>query len=196
MAYETSPAPCRSPVGRRVALLAAVLALGACATHPRPGAGDPPAAPVPQPATAPPPAPEAVAPVAPPGPASALHTESQWLQSWFDGTPVVISQSGDGPLAVSVPLAFCFDTGARTVKPPLAAVLDKVAESLRRHPRARLVLVAAPGDGAGASPLALQRATQVRAQLRLRGVRELQLGSPTAATAAAVQLRMVLAPLP
>jgi len=120
--------------------------------------------------------------------------ERQWLQSWFSGTPVVIVQRSDGPVSVDVPLEFCFDSGRSNVKPPLAVVLDKVAESLRRTPQARLQLVAAPGDTAAASPLARQRAGQVRRQLHSRGVPEAQLGNPTATTAAAVQLRIDLAP--
>lgn len=210
----------RGPVlsaARFATVLAAALTLGACATARLPGPGadpaDPIAAPVPEPAPSASPAPAAVAspvpgpvhgpgpveggaPSAAPGEAFPLSTERQWLQSWFDGTPVVISQTGTGPLAVSVPLAFCFEAGSLDVQPPLAAVLDKVAESLRRHPRARLSQLAAPGDGEADSPLALQRATQVRTQLRLRGVRELQLGTASAATMAAVQLRVVLPPLP
>ncbi len=124
---------------------------------------------------------------------SSLAVERQWLQSWFSGTPVLIVQRNDGPLSVDIPLEFCFDAGRSSVKPPLAAVLDKVAESVRRMPQARLQLVAAPGDTAATSPLAQQRATQVRKHLLSRGVPVAQLGPPTATTAAAVQLRLDLA---
>jgi outer membrane protein OmpA-like peptidoglycan-associated protein len=115
------------------------------------------------------------------------------LQSWFSGTPVLIAQRDDGPLSVDVPLEFCFDMGRSDIKPPLGVVLDKVAESLRRTPKARLQLVAAPGDTVAASPLAKQRAAQVRKHLLSRGVPAAHLGYPTASTVAAVQLRMDLA---
>ena len=128
----------------------------------------------------------------PPRDPAALGTERQWLQQWFKDTPVQIAQDGD-VLRVEVPREFAFDIARNQIKPPLAAVLDKVAQSLRRLPQARLDLVAAPGDGAAASPLALQRATQVRKHLLSRGVPESQLGSPSAAAAAAVQLRLALA---
>lgn len=146
-------------------------------------------------ATAPPSQPTApVEPAAPPASAdrraSTLAVERQWLQSWFEGTPVLIGQRNDGAVSVDVPREFCFDAGRSTVKAPLAAVLDKVAESLRRNGWAHLPLVAAPADAAAASPLALQRAAQVRKHLISRGVPAARLGSPTATTAAAVQLRM------
>jgi outer membrane protein OmpA-like peptidoglycan-associated protein len=122
-----------------------------------------------------------------------LDAERQWLQSWFSGTPVLIEYREGGPLSIDVPLEFSFDTGRSSVKRPLAVVLDKVAESLRRNPPVRLERVAAPADGAAGSALAQQRATQVRKHLLARGVPAAQLGNPTVTTAAAVQLRMDLA---
>jgi len=76
------------------------------------------------------------------------------------------------------------------VKPPLAVVLDKLAESLRRVPTAQLSLIAAPGDDAGVESLALERAAQVRKYLLSRGVPATRLGKPITTPAAAVQLRM------
>jgi outer membrane protein OmpA-like peptidoglycan-associated protein len=121
---------------------------------------------------------------------AALNTERQWLQSWFRGTPVLIEQRGDGVLVVEVPREFCFDAGHSRVKPALAAVLDKVAESLHRVPATRLITLAAPGDAGGTAPLALQRAAQVQRHLRERGVASARLAAPTASPAAAVQLRI------
>jgi outer membrane protein OmpA-like peptidoglycan-associated protein len=122
--------------------------------------------------------------------------ERQWLQSWFQGTPVRISQRGDGPLDVAVPLEFCFEPGRSALRPALAAVLDKLAESLRRVPSARLGLIAAPGDGRQAASLAAQRGARVRAHLRSRGVAAGQLGLPTEGTAPEVQLRVTDAAAP
>lgn len=123
-----------------------------------------------------------------------MTIERKWLQSWFQGTPVRVGQRVDGAVTVDVPREFCFDPGRSSVKPPLAAVLDKVAESLRRRPLAYLALVAAPADAKGAEPLALQRAAQVRQYLRSRGVASARLGPPSAAAAAAVELRLDAAP--
>ena len=171
-----------------------IVLLAGCATQPGTAPPKPaprPSAAVPAPATAAAPVPPA--PTAAPEPAGqklqTLGTERDWLLSFFTGTPVVIEQRSDGLLGVEVPREFCFDAQRSAVKPPLAAVLDKVAESLRRT-RARLPVVAAPGDSSASSPLALQRAAQVRKHLLSRGVPAEQLGAPTASTVAAVQLRM------
>lgn len=189
------------------ALTAATLALllmlqGCGTTKPAARPTSPPAA-----ATATPPAPTSVpaaapsaatpqagAPAAAAAPRSgALVVERQWLQSWFNGTPVRIAQQGEGPVAIDVPQEFCFDAGRSAVKPPLAAVLDKLAQSLRRTPAARLPLLAAPADVPAVPGLALQRATQMRTHLLSRGVRAGQLGTPSAATVASAQMRMELA---
>ena len=122
--------------------------------------------------------------------AEALAVERQWLGSWFRDTPVRVAQRNDGAVSLEVPRAFCFDPGRSDVKPALAAVLDKVAESLRRVPLAQLTMVAAPDDAGGAAPLAVQRAVQVRDYLRSRGVPAARLGKPSAAGAASVQLRL------
>lgn len=140
------------------------------------------------PAGSPPPAP----PDSPPAAATPLAIERRWLQQWFEGTPVRIAQDADGTLAVEVPREFCFDAGRSTVKPALAAVLDKVAESLRRVSQAKLVLVAAPPDADAAVPLALQRATAMRRHLMTRGVLSSRIATATASDTAAVRLRMDL----
>lgn len=103
-----------------------------------------------------------------------------------------IAQADEDSVTVEVPLGFCFDRGRAAVKPPLGAVLDKLAESLRRNPQARLLLLAAPGDEAADAALALQRASQVRSYLRARGVPDSRLGSASRTTLAAVQLRLRL----
>lgn len=125
---------------------------------------------------------------------AALGAEKQWLESWFKDTPVRIAQRDDGAITVDVPLEFCFDAGRSTVKPALAAVLDKVAESLRRVPAMRLTLLAAPDGAAGTAPLATQRATQVHKHLLNRGVAAVRLGATSSTAAAAVQLRLEAAP--
>lgn len=144
------------------------------------------------------------APTAPGGPATAktpaasarpatLAVERQWLQSWFEATPVRIEQRSERDFSVEVPREFCFEPGRSEIKPPLAAVLDKLAQSLQRKPELRVEFLAAPGDAAGGEALALRRAGQVRQHLRSRGVAESRLAPPGVAGAAAVQLRIGLA---
>jgi outer membrane protein OmpA-like peptidoglycan-associated protein len=172
-------------------LLSAALAIGGCASV------TPSVAPAPVPSKSP-------APAAPAPPPSAdqraaapavLATERAWLQSWFKGTPVLIAQRSDGAISVDVPREFSFEPGRSDVKPALAAVLSKVSESMKRVPLARLPVVAAPDDGNGSAPLALQRAQQVHKQLLSNGVPAARMGSPSAATTPAVSLRIDAAPL-
>jgi outer membrane protein OmpA-like peptidoglycan-associated protein len=130
----------------------------------------------------------AAAPATPRG--SPAEVERRWLHEWFKGTPVRITQDGDDLVTVEVPREFCFDRGRSAVKPPLAAVLDKLAESLRRHPKARVQVLAASDDGAADPELAAQRAAQVRSHLQSRGVGSARLGRPTRTAAAVVQLQL------
>ncbi|KPF61562.1 hypothetical protein D621_00430 [beta proteobacterium AAP51] len=184
--FEDLRVEMRLAATRRAALMgAAAILLQACASGP-PQAPARPAAPG--------------GPAAPPPDAAAtarshrvMSTERDWLRSWFEGTPVAIQQQPEGALSVEVPLAYSFDARRSTVKPALAAVLDKLAESLRRT-GARLPVLAAPADPASPPQLALQRATAVRAHLLSRGVHVSQLGTPAATQAAAVQLRAELPP--
>jgi outer membrane protein OmpA-like peptidoglycan-associated protein len=163
-----------SPRGARTAaaLLVIALALGGCALL------------APPKATAPSAAEQRTALV------EGLAIESQWLQSWFKGTPVLIAQRSDGTVTVDVPREFCFDRGRSAVKPALAAVLDKVAESLKRRPQTQLIGLAAPDDRGDSTPLALQRAAQVHRHLRDRGIAAARLGEASTTGAAAVQLRI------
>jgi outer membrane protein OmpA-like peptidoglycan-associated protein len=120
-----------------------------------------------------------------------LKAERQWLQAWFRDTPVRVVEREGGAVAVEVPRAFCFEPGRSDPKPALAAVLDKVAESLRRVPSAQLVLIAAPDDGASpAAALAQERASRVQRHLRSRGVAASRLAKPGVTSAAAVQLHL------
>ena len=142
-----------------------------------------------------PPAASGDAAVAQPAPArpATLAVERQWLQSWFDGTPVRIEQRSTHVFSVEVPREFSFDGGRSDIKPPLAAVLDKIAQSLQRKAELRVALIAAPGDGPGSAALAQRRAGSVRQHLMARGVSGSRLAQPEVANASAVQLHIGLA---
>lgn len=133
-------------------LLAALLA--ACATPPSPPGG--------------PAGPGGAAPA--PG-APTIASEQQRLADELRGTPVVVETTAEGRLRVEVPLEFCFDRGRSAVKPPLAAVLRRIATGLARQP-AFTVSVAAPTDahGAGGDVFARDRAASVRDYLVAHGV--------------------------
>src|SRR5947209_13440225 len=174
-----------------------VVALGACssaavAPPPSPAstsASPGPIAAAPAPASAPASAPPTLAQQRTAA-ASTLAVERQWLASWFKGTPVVVAQRPDGAVTIDVPRQFCFEPGRDAVKPALAAVLDKVAESVRRTAVAEVRYIAAPGDAGGAAALAAQRAARVHDYLRKKGVPAARLAEPSPATGAAVQIRL------
>jgi outer membrane protein OmpA-like peptidoglycan-associated protein len=96
-------------------------------------------------------------------------SEERRLQDALRGTPVVVQTTAEGRLRVEVPGTFCFDAGRSAVKPPLAAVLDRVAPGLRNG--AFDIRVAAPADAKGGGPLLVQdRAASIRDYLVARGV--------------------------
>ena len=81
-----------------------------------------------------------------------LASEQLRLSELFRGTPVVFAMQSDGGLRVAVPLRYCFEPGSTAIKPPLAAVLDRLAKSqLNELTRLR---VAAAGDAGAAAPAA------------------------------------------
>ena len=102
-------------------------------------------------------------------PRPALAAEQKRLSELFKGTPVVFSMQADGSLKVEVPLSFCFDRGAFVVKPPLAAVLDRLARS-QRGGTTKLRVSAAADTAASGSNLARDRAASTRDYMVARGV--------------------------
>lgn len=163
-------------------LTAGIAGLSACGSAPRAPQAAVPAAAEPPPAGA---APAAPAPL-PPG--AALAAEARWLQELFAGTPVQVAGERDGSVRLQVPLKYAFDADTPPPKPPLQAVLDRLSQSLKRQPAARLQ-AAAPG------PAAAERLAAIRGHLAAKGVagwRVAQAGPPPAG--GQVLLRLVPAP--
>jgi outer membrane protein OmpA-like peptidoglycan-associated protein len=183
----------------RVSTLAVALLVGACSTTGTPGSYggpiEPPAVPGAPDTAGTPGAPGQGSTPAPS--ASPLATEQRHFENWFRGTPVVIvaqPQAAQPTLLVDVPLANSFDAGKADIKPALAAVLERVAESLQRQLGAR-VTVAAPADPGGNAALAQQRAQRVREHLVSRRIAAPRIALGGAARAgAALQLRMTIPP--
>ena len=90
-----------------------------------------------------------------------LASEKARLAALFRGTPVVFSLQPDGSMRVDVPLQYSFDAGRAAVKPPLAAVLDRIVTGQRNE--LTRVAVSAPGDAAAPSPaLGNERSASLR----------------------------------
>ncbi len=102
-------------------------------------------------------------------PRAALAAEQKRLAELFKGTPVVFSMQADGSMKVDVPLSFCFDRGSLVVKPPLGAVLDRLARSQRGDTTKLRVSAAADSASSGAN-LARDRAASARDYMVARGV--------------------------
>jgi len=150
-----------------VIVLGAAAALAGCASQPQApaGAGMGVAAPAEVPAQ--------------------LAAEQRWLAQLFDGTPVTVGATNEGAVRLEVPLKYAFDNGRAAIKPPLNAVLEKVATSLLRQRRSRLQL-AAPS---------IDRVDAMRAQMIARGIAAYRI-ERLPLRADAVELRLVEPPPP
>lgn len=121
----------------------------------------------------PPPAgggPAVAAPVTPAATVRALDGVQRRLKDEFAGTPVTVTWADANRLQVGVPLRHAFAPGRAAVRPPLGAVLDRVAREAR--PMAGLGLsVSAPADaGKGGGTLAAERSAATRDWLVGKGV--------------------------
>jgi len=129
-------------------------------------------------------------------PKPTLAQERQRLADLFDGTPVVLAIDRDGSLRAEVPLRFCFEPARAAVKPPLAALLDRLAGSPAT--RGGAWSVAAPGDSTSkGSTLANERAASVRDYLVGHGADALRVAvsvSPAVGNPGAVVRVVVAAP--
>jgi hypothetical protein len=138
------------------------------------------------PATVPPPA----APAEPPRPGQAppnvLAAEVAWMKQLFDGTPVGIASEPDGSMRVDVPMTFSFDDKSNAPKPPLRAVMDKVAVSMARQASTKVHL---------ASPGPVARGAAMRSYLQGRGVIGLRVVVLAPTQSDAVTLRVVPGPV-
>lgn len=83
------------------------------------------------------------------------------MQALFDGTPVNIVAESDGSMRVDVPMVHAFDEKSAAPKPPLRAVMDKVATTMGRQSSSK-VHIATPGPTA--------RSAAMRSYLATRGV--------------------------
>lgn len=160
---------------------ALLVLLAGCATPAvTPPAGTPPVDAAPAGAT---PAPE---PPRPGQPApTALAAEVRWMQALFDGTPVRVVAEPDGAMRVDVPMVHAFDEKSAAPKPPLRAVMDKVATTMGRQPSSK-VQVATPGPAA--------RSAAMRSYMATRGVIALRVVAAPPPAGEWVVLRVVPGP--
>jgi len=119
-----------------------------------------------------------------------LAIEKLRLTELFRGTPVLFALQPDGNLRVDVPLQFSFETGKAAVKPPLAAVLDHIANG-QRNELTQLV-VRTPADPAvKGGTLVGERSASVHDYLVAHGLADARV--TVAAPAGVAVVRIVVA---
>ena len=124
-----------------------------------------------------------------------LAREQQRLAELFRGTPVVFALQADGSMRVEVPLRYSFDAGSAAVKPPLAAVLDRIATGQRNE--LTRVSVSAPADAGAKGPaLVKERSVSVQAYLVAHGLADARVSISTTPSAALVRIVVTDVPLP
>lgn len=177
----------------RITLIAATLALGSiagCSTAP------------PKPPASAPAASAASAPRTSTGALDSSTTRSRLvieklrLAELFRGTPVVFVLQADGSMRVEVPLQFSFDAGKSIVKPPLAAVLDRIATGQRNE--ATRIAVSAPGDAGAKAAVSLvtERAASVHDYLVAHGLADARVSIAPGAAPGSVRIVVADAALP
>lgn len=118
-----------------------------------------------------------------------IESEQRRLARYFDGTPVVFEMEGEGRMRVEVPLRYSFEPGRWAVKPPLGAVLDKLAQSQRLQ--STRFTITAPADKPSGRRLAEDRAASTRDYLIAQGIAAIRFTSVTGdAGADAVVIRV------
>lgn len=124
-----------------------------------------------------------------------LAIEKLRLAELFRGTPVLFALQPDGSMRVDVPLNFSFDAGKAVVKPPLAAVLDRVAAGQLQE--VTQIVVRAPTDAAAKSATLLgERGASVHDYLVARGLAETRVIVSGSSGAAVVRLVVTDMPAP
>jgi len=89
------------------------------------------------------------------------------------GTGVEVTRTQDNQLKLNVPSDVSFDTSSTVIKPPMRAVLDPFADSLRGDPNTHVMIVGhtdSAGPDSVNNPLSLNRAGSVRDYLVGHGV--------------------------
>lgn len=113
------------------------------------------------------------------------------LEHDFAGTPVqlVRGEPGGEALKVIVPQPHGFDAGRSAVRPALAAVLDRIAEPLRRNARWRLQ-ASGPSDPRSAAAQGVDRGAAVRDYLVMKGVPPARFVAPQRSSGAFTEIRL------
>jgi len=102
-----------------------------------------------------------------------MEQQKQAMQQATQGTGVEVTQTADNQLKLNVPSDVSFDTNSAQIKPNLAPVLDRFAQTLNANPGSTVRIIGHTdntGTDAINDPLSVNRAASVRQYLAARGV--------------------------
>ncbi|HEY0877541.1 MAG TPA: OmpA family protein [Zeimonas sp.] len=102
-----------------------------------------------------------------------MEQQKQAMQQATQGTGVEVTQTADNQLKLNVPSDVSFDTNSAQIKPNLAPVLDRFAQTLNANPGSTVRIIGHTdntGTDAINDPLSVNRAASTRQYLAARGV--------------------------
>ncbi|MDT3677869.1 MAG: OmpA family protein [Burkholderiaceae bacterium] len=102
-----------------------------------------------------------------------MEQQKQAMQQATQGTGVQVTQTADNQLKLNVPSDVSFDTNSAQIKPNLAPVLDRFAQTLNANPGSTVRIIGHTdntGNDSINDPLSVNRAASVRQYLAARGV--------------------------
>lgn len=95
------------------------------------------------------------------------------MEQATQGTGVEVTQTADNQLKLNVPSDVSFDTNSAQIKPNLAPVLDRFAQTLNANPGTTVRIIGhtdSTGNDTINDPLSVNRAASTRQYLAARGV--------------------------
>ncbi|MEG1833212.1 MAG: OmpA family protein [Burkholderiaceae bacterium] len=104
---------------------------------------------------------------------SHMEKQKREMEAATRGTGIEVTQTADNQLKLEVPSDVSFDVGRADIKPNLAPVLDRFAQTLRDNPSTTVRVIGhtdSTGSDAINNPLSVNRAASVRNYLEARGV--------------------------
>ena len=102
-----------------------------------------------------------------------MEEQKRTMEQATQGTGVGVTQTADNQLKLDIPSDISFDVGRAEIKPNLAPVLDRFAQTLNANPAATVRIIGhtdTQGSDAINDPLSVNRAASTRQYLASRGV--------------------------
>ena len=102
-----------------------------------------------------------------------MDKQKRDMEQATKGTGVQVTQTPDNQLKLEIPSDISFDVGRADIKPNLAPILDRFAQTLNENKAAKVRIIGhtdSTGSDAINDPLSVNRASSTRSYLASRGV--------------------------